>query len=79
MKSRLSSVLLQGGGRHTAQAKERALQLVAEMRERGVERNVHTYTALMNVCIKCQDCQMALSTFQLMRQARLRCSAALCW
>ena len=50
--NRLSFVLLQGGGRHTAQAKERALQLVAEMRDRGVERNVHTYTALMNVCVK---------------------------
>jgi pentatricopeptide repeat domain-containing protein 1 len=31
---------------------DRAMELLAEMRARGVERNVHTYTALMNVCIK---------------------------
>ena len=30
----------------------RALELVAEMRGRGVQCNVHTYSALMNVCIK---------------------------
>lgn len=30
----------------------RALELVAEMRSRGVQCNVHTYSALMNVCIK---------------------------
>jgi pentatricopeptide repeat domain-containing protein 1 len=31
---------------------DRATDLLREMRARGVERNVHTYTALMNVCIK---------------------------
>lgn len=35
---------------------------------KGVERNVHTYTALMNVCIKCSKHSLALETFKLMRQ-----------
>ena len=35
----------------------------------GVERNVHTYTALMNVCIKCQNCAKALETYNTMRQS----------
>jgi pentatricopeptide repeat protein len=30
----------------------RALELVGEMRARGIPCNVHTYSALMNVCIK---------------------------
>lgn len=30
----------------------KALELVAEMRGHGVMCNVHTYSALMNVCIK---------------------------
>lgn len=30
----------------------KALELVAEMRSHGVVCNVHTYSALMNVCIK---------------------------
>ena len=34
------------------QALRRALELVAEMRSRGIQANVHTYSALMNVCIK---------------------------
>jgi pentatricopeptide repeat domain-containing protein 1 len=34
---------------------ERAMGLLEEMRARGVERNVHTFTALMNVCIKVRD------------------------
>lgn len=36
----------------TQQQLRRALELVAEMRSRGVQCNVHTYSALMNVCIK---------------------------
>ena len=39
------------------------------MVRRGVERNVHTYTALMNVCIKCQNCARALETYNTMRQS----------
>ena len=30
----------------------KALELVAEMRGKGIPCNVHTYSALMNVCIK---------------------------
>jgi pentatricopeptide repeat domain-containing protein 1 len=36
----------------TQQQLRRALELVAEMRSRGIQCNVHTYSALMNVCIK---------------------------
>lgn len=35
-----------------AQQLRRALELVAEARSRGVACNVHTYSSLMNVCIK---------------------------
>jgi pentatricopeptide repeat protein len=42
-------VLLQCGSQ---QQLRRALELVAEMRSRGIQCNVHTYSALMNVCIK---------------------------
>jgi len=35
-----------------AQQLRRALELVGEMRTRGIPCNVHTYSALMNVCIK---------------------------
>lgn len=61
---------MQGSGQHSQRALQRALSLVEEMRARGVERNVHTYTALMNVCIKCQDCQTALRTFEAMLQVQ---------
>ena len=44
-----------------------ALELAAEMRARNIERNVHTYTALMNVCIKCGRCPVALDTYHHMR------------
>ena len=37
------------------------------MRQRNIERNVHTYTALMNVCIKCGRCPVALETYHHMR------------
>jgi pentatricopeptide repeat protein len=30
----------------------KALEMIAEMRSRGIPRNVHTFSALMNVCIK---------------------------
>jgi len=54
------------------QALGRAMGLVNEMRALGVERNVHTYTALMNVCIKCQECGEALKIFEHMRDVRPR-------
>ena len=41
----------------------RAFDLSREMVERGVERNVHTFSALMNVCIKGGDYQAALGVF----------------
>ena len=43
------------------------MDLAKEMRLRHVERNVHTYTALMNVCIKCGNCPLALDTYHAMR------------
>lgn len=52
----------------------RALELVAEMRSRGIQCNVHTYSALMNVCIKGETpaaaaaCCGALSCAQLCGQ-----------
>jgi pentatricopeptide repeat protein len=39
----------------SGQQLQRALDLMAEMRKRGVTCNVHTYSALMNVCIKCNE------------------------
>jgi pentatricopeptide repeat domain-containing protein 1 len=42
---------LQCGGH---QQLRRALELVAEMRSRGIEANIHTYSALMSVCVKCK-------------------------
>jgi pentatricopeptide repeat domain-containing protein 1 len=42
---------LQCGGH---QQLRRALELVAEMRGRGIEANIHTYSALMSVCVKCK-------------------------
>lgn len=44
------------------------MDLAKEMRMRNIERNVHTYTALMNVCIKCGNCPLALDTYNHMRQ-----------
>lgn len=38
------------------------------MRARGIERNVHTFSALMNVCIKCGQYKLALDVYREMRQ-----------
>ena len=54
-------------GNCRSRARAHTLQLAAEMKARGIERNVHTYTALMNVCIKCSRYALALDTFKLMR------------
>jgi len=62
----------QGPPGQMKQALGRAMGLVNEMRSLGVERNVHTYTALMNVCIKCQECGEALKIFEHMRDVRPR-------
>lgn len=42
----------------------RALELVAEMRGRGITLNIHTYSALMSVCVKCGECELALDVYQ---------------
>jgi pentatricopeptide repeat domain-containing protein 1 len=38
-----------------SQQLRRALELIGEMRARGLQCNVHTYSALMNVCIKVRE------------------------
>ena len=42
----------------------KALELVAEMRTRGIPCNVHTFSALMNVCIKANEPELALDVYQ---------------
>ncbi len=49
---------------------DRALSLLSQMKAEGVERNVHTYSALMNVCIKCGQLQLSLEVYQQMLQVR---------
>lgn len=36
------------------------------MRSRGISCNVHTYSALMNVCIKSNEVQLAQDVYQQM-------------
>lgn len=40
------------------------MELLWKMRQRGINCNVHTYSCLMNVCIKNSDLDMALNVFQ---------------
>lgn len=40
-----------------------ALDLSEEMEQRGIARNVHTFSALMNVCIKAGQYQKALDVY----------------
>ncbi len=47
---------------------ERALELSADMQRRGVARNVHTHSALMNVCIKCGQLKLALEVWEDMQR-----------
>lgn len=47
---------------------ERALQLSADMQKRSVPRNVHTHSALMNVCIKCGQLRLALECWENMQR-----------
>ena len=42
----------------------KALTLVADMRGRGVTPNIHTYTALINTCIRSGDHTLALDVFK---------------
>jgi pentatricopeptide repeat domain-containing protein 1 len=46
-----------------SQALGLALELIGEMRGRGIPRNVHTYSALMNTCIKNGELELALDVF----------------
>jgi pentatricopeptide repeat protein len=48
------------------------------MKSKGIERNVHTYTALMNVCIKCSKHALALETYKLMRQDKCTPNVVTC-
>jgi len=47
-----------------SQQLRKALELVGEMRARGLQCNVHTYSALMNVCIKVRCCLIRNSLLQ---------------
>ena len=46
-----------------------AVELLWKMRQRGINCNVHTYSCLMNVCIKNNDLDMALNVFQKLQVA----------
>lgn len=54
------SLLCSGGSREL----QKALNLSREMARRGIERNVHTFSALMNVCIKAGQYQTALDVYK---------------
>eukprot|EP00775_Hariotina_reticulata_P007913 gene7913-8109_t len=41
----------------------RALELVAEMRSRAIPLNVHTYSALLNVCLKANELDLSLDVY----------------
>eukprot|EP00887_Chlorella_sp_A99_P006645 scaffold3.g6645.t1 len=56
-----TTIISQCGGH---QQLRRALELVGEMRGRGIEANIHTYSALMSVCVKCGECDLALDVYQ---------------
>ena len=62
----------------TQQQLRRALELVAEMRSRGIQCNVHTYSALMNVCIKGERVAAARRRRAEMRQPVRHAPACAC-
>lgn len=45
----------------------KALKLVADMRGRGIRPNIHTYTALINTCIRSGDYTLALDVFNTLK------------
>lgn len=53
------------------QALRHALGLVGEMRARGIACNTHTYSALMNVAIKCGELELALDVFHQLQVTHL--------
>jgi pentatricopeptide repeat protein len=40
-----------------------ALELVHEMRQRNVSPNTHTYSSMLNVCVKAGELDLALDVF----------------
>eukprot|EP00798_Chlamydomonas_sp_ICE-L_P018538 gene18538-25045_t len=50
----------------TRQQLRRALELVAEMRSRGIQANVRTFSALMNVCMKANELDLVQDVYQQM-------------
>ncbi len=56
-----------------------ALGLSAEMAARGVPRNVHTFSALMNVAIKAGQYGAALEVWREMEKARCRANVGVGW
>ena len=52
-----------------------AMELMAEMRSRAILANVHTYSAMMNVCIKCGEVDTALDVYRQL-QVRARVTGA---
>ena len=46
---------------------DKALTLVADMRSRGIALNIHTYTALINTCIKSGNYSLALDVFETLK------------
>jgi pentatricopeptide repeat protein len=53
----------------------RALSLVADMRARGIALNTHTYSAILNVCIKAGQPELALDVYTQARVPRGACAA----
>lgn len=41
-----------------------ALELMSEMRQRNVQPNTHTYSSMLNVCIKAGELDLALDVFE---------------
>ena len=60
------------GRRDDRRELQTALDLSEEMTQKGIARNVHTFSALMNVCIKAGQYQRALEVYTIDMQAE-RC------
>lgn len=61
---------------HSPEAEQNILRLpcprVQEMRQRGCERNVITYSSLISACEKAGQWQVALELYDIMRQEGCR-------
>lgn len=44
-----------------------AIRLVAEMKSYGIACNIHTYSSLMNTCIKCGQYETAEDVYKAIR------------